>query len=201
MPTQTGAKRNKESREDKNEMSILSNSWAQHLRDLASNDEGNKNMEAFTRALEPHKTYDQKINALTKEINAVVLIVGPYNTIVQSHSWTKFGGTRSQQNTTISCLIGTGAQAIAVTIDHNHAIKGAQTKLPTRNSIDKCKTIDELKDFAAATLRATEPPSTTPNKNEDATANETTITNNDGDNRPDNNTGRQPGQKTRRSTT
>jgi hypothetical protein len=36
-------------------MAILSNSWAEHLKNLAGSKEANKNMKAFTDALAPSK--------------------------------------------------------------------------------------------------------------------------------------------------
>jgi hypothetical protein len=62
-------------------MTILSNSWAQHLKNLAGIKEGNSNMMAFTHAITPTMTLDQRINALTKEIDAAVLLAKPNNTI------------------------------------------------------------------------------------------------------------------------
>ena len=63
-------------------MTILSNSWAQHLKNLAGIDEANSNMMVFTNALTPTTTLNQRINALTREINTAVLLAGPNNTIL-----------------------------------------------------------------------------------------------------------------------
>jgi hypothetical protein len=48
---------------------------------LANIYEANSNMTAFTHALAPTITLDQRINALTEEIDAAVLLAGPNNTI------------------------------------------------------------------------------------------------------------------------
>jgi hypothetical protein len=45
-------------------MAILSNSWAQHLKNLASINVANRNMKALTDALTPAITLAQRINAL-----------------------------------------------------------------------------------------------------------------------------------------
>jgi hypothetical protein len=37
-------------------MAILSNSWAEHLKNLGGNEDANKHMKAFTNALAPLKT-------------------------------------------------------------------------------------------------------------------------------------------------
>jgi hypothetical protein len=75
-------------------MTILSNSWAQHLNSLARNNKANKNMTAFTEALTPSTTISKQLNVLVEEVNAAVLLVGPNNSIQRTHSWAKFGGTQ-----------------------------------------------------------------------------------------------------------
>jgi hypothetical protein len=106
-------------------MSILSDSWAQHLKSLAGNDKANKNMTAFTEALAPSMTITEQLNALVEDVNAAVLLVGPNNSIQRTHSWTKFGGTQSRPNISIVCLIGTGPRAHAVTVNHKQAVATA----------------------------------------------------------------------------
>jgi hypothetical protein len=91
-------------------MTILSNSWAEHLKKLAGIDKANTNMNAFTHTLAPSTTLDQRINALTKEIDAAVLIARLNNKILHTHNWAKFGGMQLQPNLLITYLIGTGAQ-------------------------------------------------------------------------------------------
>jgi hypothetical protein len=58
-------------------MTILSNSWAQHLKYLSRNNDANKNMKAFTDALAPSTTTSKRLNALVEEVDAAVLLVGP----------------------------------------------------------------------------------------------------------------------------
>ncbi len=48
-------------------MTILSNSWAQHLNSLAGNNEANKNMMVFTEALAPSTTTSKQLNLLVEE--------------------------------------------------------------------------------------------------------------------------------------
>jgi hypothetical protein len=58
-------------------MTILRNSWAQHLKNLAGNDDANKNMKAFADALASSTTIRERLNALVKEVNAAVILMGP----------------------------------------------------------------------------------------------------------------------------
>jgi hypothetical protein len=48
-------------------MAILSNSWAEHLKNLKGNEDANKHMKAFTNALAPSKTIPEQVNALIKD--------------------------------------------------------------------------------------------------------------------------------------
>ena len=100
-------------------MAILSNSWAQHLRSQAGGEEANKNMKAFTEAFAPTTTLAERVTALVEEIDAAALLAGPDGAVLRTHSWTKFGGTRSRANTTVACLIGTGPRANVVIVDCN----------------------------------------------------------------------------------
>ena len=79
-------------------MAILSNSWAQHLKSQAGNEEANKNMKAFSEAFAPATTVAERVAALVKEIDAAALLAGPDGTVLRTHSWTKFGGTQSRHH-------------------------------------------------------------------------------------------------------
>jgi hypothetical protein len=98
-------------------MAILSNSWAEHLKNLGGNKDANKHMKAFTNALAPSKTIPEQVNALVKDVDAGILLVSPQNSILRTHSWKRFGGTRSRPDYDIFCLIGTGPIGQGVSVD------------------------------------------------------------------------------------
>jgi hypothetical protein len=100
-------------------MTILSNSWAQHLKSLTGKDKANKNIKAFTNAFALSKTTTKQLNELVEEVNAAILLMGPKNSVQRTHSWAKFGKKQSRPNISIAYLIKTGPRANAVTIDHN----------------------------------------------------------------------------------
>jgi hypothetical protein len=166
-------------------MTILSNSWAQHLNSLAGNDEANKNMTAFTEALTPSTTTSKQLNLLAEEVDAAVLIVGPNNSIQRTHSWAKFGGTQSRPNISIVCLIGTGPRMHAVSVDHKQAAALTTTSIPSSMEITNCKAIDDLVNLginmtatasmmAAAAITAT-PPTARTTSATTTTANATVV--------------------------
>jgi hypothetical protein len=122
-------------------MAILSNSWAEHLKNLAGSDNTNKNMKAFTDALAPSKSIPSQIDALVKDINAGILLVSPKNSILQTHSWKRFGRTRSRPDYDIYCLIGTGPIGQGVTVDIIGATSANQVSIPSATEISNCRTI------------------------------------------------------------
>jgi hypothetical protein len=63
-------------------MAILSNSWAEHLKNLGGNKDANKHMKAFTNALALLKTIPERFNALVEDVNAGILLAGPKNSIL-----------------------------------------------------------------------------------------------------------------------
>jgi hypothetical protein len=137
-------------------MTILSNSWAQQLKNLAGINKANLNMKAFTHALAPTTTLDHRINALTKEIDAVILLAGPNHMILQTHSWAKFGGTQLQLTLSIFCLVGMGSWAFPVIINHTHAIASATITTPLGRKITTCTIIQELQNLARTVAATTD---------------------------------------------
>ena len=67
-------------------MAILSNTWAEHLKNLGGNEDANKHMNAFTNALATSKTIPEQVNALVKDVDAGILLIGPKNSILRTHS-------------------------------------------------------------------------------------------------------------------
>jgi hypothetical protein len=130
-------------------MTILSNSWAQHLKSLAGNNEANKNIKAFTNTLAPSKTTNKLLNALVEEVDTAILLVGPKNSVQRTHSWAKFGEKKSRLDISIACLIGTGPRANAVTIDYNQAVALTTISIPSATDIAACKTVDNFVNLAA----------------------------------------------------
>jgi hypothetical protein len=125
-------------------MTILSNSWAQHLASAAGTNDANKNMRAFTAALTPHKFANEWREALIEEIDAAVLLVGPKNLVQQTHSWTKFGGTRSRPQISIACLISAGPRATVISLNHTIGIRMQTVHIPTTRRIAACKMVDNF---------------------------------------------------------
>jgi hypothetical protein len=125
-------------------MAILSNGWAQHFRSIVGNNDANKSMKAFTNAFAPATTLAERVNALIEEVDAAVLLVGPGGTVLRTHSWAKFGRTRSRPNFIVGSLIGTGPRASVVVIDHGAVIASSTVTILAATEIANCGTIEEL---------------------------------------------------------
>jgi hypothetical protein len=63
------------------------------------------------------KTIPEQVNALVEDVDAGILLIGPQNSILRTHSWKRFGGTRSRPDYNIFCLIGTGLIGQGVSVD------------------------------------------------------------------------------------
>jgi hypothetical protein len=145
-------------------MAIFSNGWEQHFKSIANN-EANKNMKAFTQAFAPTMMLAKRVNALVEEIDTAVLLVGPNETVLRTHSLTKFGGMRSHPNVIVGSLIGMGPRAIVVIINHGAAVASMTVIIPAETKIPNCKMIKELVALASgssATASTMAPQAATP---------------------------------------
>jgi hypothetical protein len=131
-------------------IAILSNSWMQHLKSLAGNDETNKNIKAFSEAFVPATTVAEQVATLVEEIDTAVLPAGPDSTSLRTHSWTKFGGTRSRASATVACLVGTGPRANVVIVDCSSTVVTTIISIPRVIYITSCVTVQDLEDLAKA---------------------------------------------------
>ena len=53
-------------------MAILSNFWAEHLKNIAGSADANKNMKAYTDALPSSKTQSEMIDALVEKVYLLI---------------------------------------------------------------------------------------------------------------------------------
>ena len=139
-------------------MAILSNSWTQHLKSRAGNEEANKNMKAFSKAFVPATTVAERVAVLVEEIDSAVLLAGPDGTVLRTHSWTKFGGTRSRASATVACLVGTGPHANIVIVDCSRAVVATIVSIPSETDIAGCVAVQDLEDLAIRAMVSTATP-------------------------------------------
>jgi hypothetical protein len=72
-----------------------------------------------------------------------VFLVGTSGTVLQMHSWSKFGETHFHPNFITASLIGSGPRVSVVIINHN-AVVALTVTIPAATEVAKCKSIGEL---------------------------------------------------------
>jgi hypothetical protein len=98
-------------------------------------------MKTFTDTLAPSKLIPSQIDALVEDIDAGILLVGRKNSILRTHSWKRFGGTRSWPDYNIFCLIGTGPIGQGVPVDMIGVTSANQVSILSAMEISNCRTV------------------------------------------------------------
>eukprot|EP00957_Ditylum_brightwellii_P046687 3542835-Ditylum_brightwellii.AAC.1 len=93
---------------------ILSNSWKQHFLSLATLEEANKNIAAFSEVTDATKMDKNLLCLLAEDINMVVLFAGYKGKMKIFHSPKMFGGTRSRTLPKLIGMIGMGLSTYGV---------------------------------------------------------------------------------------
>ena len=93
---------------------MSSSSWKQHLTELPSNDDGNKNLNSFHVAFNSDLPTKDRIKNITEDKYDVVACVDRENIVKFIHSISNLGGTRSQSTDKILGVIGMEQQGICV---------------------------------------------------------------------------------------
>ena len=122
-------------------MAILSNSWAEHLKNIAGSEDANKNMKAYTNALPSSKSLLEMVDALVEDVDAGILLVGPKNSILRTHSWKKIGGTRTRSDYRVWCMIGSGPTGQGVEVDITFVTSASPVSIALATEIANCRTV------------------------------------------------------------
>ena len=123
---------------------MLFPSWRLWYQNLASNEQGNKNIEAFTNTLSSEDTLVQKVRTLTEDVDTVFLAATPDRLINVFHSPKNLGGTRVRPTDKIVCLVGMGVSAIGVLLNKESGLVDANIVVPTVEDLSNCETSDEV---------------------------------------------------------
>ena len=110
-------------------------SWKLWFSSLPENEEGNRNMAAFSTALNAGKSAIEKIKNLTDNQNNVFLLVDGTGLIKVYHSPKNFGGTLLRPSNKVACLTGLGRSAICVQLNVASAFADCKMTLPLRKSL------------------------------------------------------------------
>ena len=73
---------------------------------ISGNEEGNRNMFAYSNSMNLSRSFDERLIALMEEIDMVILLADKDKKIAIVHNPKNFGGTRTRPTNKIACLIG-----------------------------------------------------------------------------------------------
>ena len=91
---------------------MSSMSWKQHLTELPSNDDGNKNLNSFHEAFNSNLPTRDRIKNITEDKDDVVACVDGEHKVQLIHSISNLGWTRSRSKQKILGIIGMEQQGI-----------------------------------------------------------------------------------------
>ena len=126
---------------------MSSNTWKQHFANLASNEDGNRNMNSYSLALAAGATLQSKIKNLVEDVDSIFFVADDEKCLQLIHSPMNLGGTRTRVDNKIVCLIGMGSQATAVILDFKTALADRNIVTPTIDDIVNCGTKEEILDL------------------------------------------------------
>jgi hypothetical protein len=115
--------------------------WSDWFINHASNDAGNRNLQAFSNTLGSDVNKATKLQQVTKEVDTVILAANASNKIMLLHSSRNFGGTRTRPANKLACMIGIGPQAVSVLVNLNLALVNCNIIVPTTvDKLSRCTT-------------------------------------------------------------
>jgi hypothetical protein len=118
--------------------------WSDWFTNLASNDAGNKNMQAYRDTFKSGHSETEKLRSVVKEIDTVILAANANKNVLIFHSPKNFGGTRTRPKNKLIGLIGLGTQAMWAQINLCMALANCNIIVPEVNEIAGCTTAQEV---------------------------------------------------------
>jgi hypothetical protein len=135
----------------------LCNSWQACLCSISKANLANKNFGAFISAMAEKNLKNDKITALTEDLDSIIMVADNRNRVKFIHSCKKFGGSCIKSATTIGGLIGQGARAFPIIINKDNAMSSTSVKIPTTSKIWACKNTEQLKNLLSDIAGGTPP--------------------------------------------
>ena len=123
---------------------MTSRSWGNHLTNLHTDGDGNKNLVSYSNALSSDLPEEEKIRNLTENVNDVVAGVDAENNIMIFHSIVNLGGTRARAANKIVALIGMDQLTSCVETMTSSALADCNFDAPSLTAYKKCKDTKEL---------------------------------------------------------
>jgi hypothetical protein len=118
--------------------------WSDWFTNHIGNDEGNRNMQAYSDSIGSKDSDFKKIKSLVEEIGTVILAADETKNVMIFHSPKNFGGTRTQPKNKVVGMTGLGAQATWVKINLTSALADCNIVVPTVNELTATTTTQEV---------------------------------------------------------
>ena len=118
--------------------------WADYFVNHASNEAGNRNLQAFSDILGSEVSTEAKLRDLVDELDTVILAADANRNIMLLHSPKNFGGTRSRPDNKVTCMIGLGARSACILPDLNSAFADIRIVVPSVHELAACETAEEV---------------------------------------------------------
>jgi hypothetical protein len=118
--------------------------WSDWFTNLASNDAGNRNTQAYSDTFQSGHSDVEKLRSVVKETDTAILAADANKNVLIFHSPKNFGGTRTRPKNKLIGLIGLGAQATWVQINLRTALANCNIIVPEVDEIAGCTTAQEV---------------------------------------------------------
>jgi len=104
----------------------------------------NKDTSVFTEAWLPKKSIDQRFQTLTMDPDLVLFATDSNKKLLTHHSFKNAGGTLLHLEKKLMCLLGTGALATALEVNHLTLMAECNLVTPTIDALRECTTAIEV---------------------------------------------------------
>ena len=130
------------------------NSWKQYYLSLASNEQGNQKINAFTEASLLQNSKKNRLSNITEELDYVVLTGDGFNKVQILHSIKNVGGTRLRPANKILALIGQGPNSVPVIVDEESLLADVDICSPKFEDLVACKLVEAIRALTTPGNRA-----------------------------------------------
>ena len=110
--------------------------WTKWFSKHPNNEDGYRNMAAFSSIVEAGFSEEEKLRSLVEEIDTLILAADANNKIMILHSPKNFRGTRSRPDNKVVCMLGLGIHATYVLIDLRTALTDCQIGVPAVTDLE-----------------------------------------------------------------
>ena len=117
----------------------MSKNFKEYFENNPSNEDGDKNMNSFSKVLSGNKNQKEKTSTATNNADSVVVGADAENNVVIVHSLSNLGGNLLRPDDNIVGAVGMGNNLIGVSISTNSFCKQVKQNAPGLEKYKECK--------------------------------------------------------------